>query len=154
MQLADVGSVDAALRFALYAEVKTEELALEACEPAQRLGLLRLQFDARQRGYAAQYPGAIEYVIFHDDGAAGWLVVDSIGETLHCVDIAIRPAARGCGIGTEVLRDLQRNAAALGRPLTLSVLRTNRRARALYERLDFHETAATETHVFLEWRRG
>ena len=154
VRLVDAGSIDAALRFTLYAEVKTDELALEAWEPMRRLGFLRQQFDARQRGYAAQHPGAVEHVIFHHDGAVGWLVADSSGQGLHCVDVAIRPAARRCGIGTEVMRELQRRAAALGRPVTLSVLRANRRARVLYERLDFHETGGTDTHVFLEWRRG
>ena len=146
--LVDLGAVGEGVGFALYSEVKIEELGLTEWEPDERLRLLRTQFEARRRGYS----GAVERVIIHDGVPAGWLTIDEDGSAVRCVDLAIRPGARGRGLGTDVLRGLQRRAAALDLPLVLSVLRTNLRARSLYDRLGFHETGGTDTHAYLEWR--
>jgi len=150
--LADAGSVDERVRFALFAEIKTDELALAAWDPEARQQLLRMQFDAQRRGYRAQWPELIEQVIVRDGEAAGWVTIGDDGAALCCVDIAIRPQARGAGLGTAVLRELQERAAALDRPLVLSVWRDNARAQALYARLGFREISVSDTHVHMEWR--
>lgn len=52
--------------------------------------------------------------------------------------IAVEPRHRGCGIGGDLLRALERQAAAEGyRRLRLSVDPRNVRARRLYERMGF-----------------
>ena len=58
----------------------------------------------------------------------------------HLGRLAVLPAARGGGLGTQLIRDI----CAEGRPLlgagscSLFVVPSNTRARALYERLGFH----------------
>ena len=59
-------------------------------------------------------------------------------DTLLMDGIAVSPAARGQGIGAQLLAAIRPEAAARGcRTLRLDVIDTNPRARALYERLGF-----------------
>jgi ribosomal-protein-alanine N-acetyltransferase len=68
---------------------------------------------------------------------AFWLVVDEI----HINNLAIRPALRGQGIGTQLIRRVFDEAKRLGaRRATLEVRRSNEAARRLYERLGFTVT--------------
>jgi ribosomal-protein-alanine N-acetyltransferase len=68
---------------------------------------------------------------------AFWLVVDEI----HINNVAIRPALRGQGIGTHLMRRVFEEAKRLGaRRATLEVRRSNEAARRLYERLGFTVT--------------
>lgn len=51
--------------------------------------------------------------------------------------IEIAPGYQGQGLGTRIIRDLLADTHLRGQALTLHVLKTNPRARALYERLGF-----------------
>ena len=64
-----------------------------------------------------------------------WLVVDEI----HINNVAIRPALRGQGIGTQLFQRVFAEARRLGaRRATLEVRASNEAARRLYERLGFY----------------
>ena len=66
---------------------------------------------------------------------AFWLVVDEI----HINNVAIRPALRGQGIGTQLFHRVFAEARQLGaRRATLEVRASNESARRLYERLGFY----------------
>jgi ribosomal-protein-alanine N-acetyltransferase len=66
---------------------------------------------------------------------AFWLVVDEI----HINNVAIRPALRGKGIGTQLMQRVFEEARRLGaRRATLEVRASNDGARRLYERLGFY----------------
>ncbi len=63
-----------------------------------------------------------------------WLVFDEI----HINNVALRPALRGQGLGTALMRYVLREARQLGaRRATLEVRASNVGARKLYERLGF-----------------
>jgi ribosomal protein S18 acetylase RimI-like enzyme len=135
--------------------------------------LLDQQLRAQQISYARAFPDAEHAVIEHAGAAVGRLIVvlsrgappraasdqnasgticsdeiasappASCGHAVHLVDIVLAEAARGCGIGTDVICSLARAALAMGATrLTLSVLQTNDRARRLYEQLGFVAVAA------------
>ena len=57
------------------------------------------------------------------------------------------------GIGTRLLRTLQAEAAAAGKPLRIHVERFNPALR-LYERLGFGQIADRGVYWFMEWRRS
>jgi len=66
---------------------------------------------------------------------AFWLVLDEI----HINNVAILPALRGRGIGTQLMRRVFDEARRLGaRRATLEVRASNDGARRLYERLGFY----------------
>ncbi|MDV3296439.1 MAG: GNAT family N-acetyltransferase [Brachybacterium paraconglomeratum] len=63
----------------------------------------------------------------------------------HIVSLWVRPAARGRGISTLLLRSVAELAISIGRPeLSLDVDETNASARAVYERLGFRATGERE----------
>lgn len=73
--------------------------------------------------------------------------------TLLMDGIFVHPEARGMGIGSRLLVEIESHAAACGlRRVRLDVIDTNRRARALYERHGFKPTAEKSIgmlkHVF------
>jgi GNAT superfamily N-acetyltransferase len=72
---------------------------------------------------------------------------------MRLVDLALLPEFRGHGIGSRLLGQLQAEAARVGLPLRLAVLR-GRGARGFYRRLGFGERSTDGVHVQLEWRAG
>lgn len=69
---------------------------------------------------------------------AGYCAVWLIDGELHINNLAIRPALRRRGLATTLLREVLREAAALGcARATLEVRRSNHPARRLYEALGF-----------------
>jgi GNAT superfamily N-acetyltransferase len=66
-------------------------------------------------------------------------------------DIALLPEYCNRGIGTTLLRDLQSEAAAAGKPLRIHVERFNPTLR-LYERLGFRQIDDRGVYLFMEWR--
>jgi len=66
-------------------------------------------------------------------------------------EIALLPDAQGRGIGSKLIRDVIASAGARGVCVRLSV-RTNNRARRLYERLGFPVSRIEEPRVKMEWR--
>jgi [ribosomal protein S18]-alanine N-acetyltransferase len=66
---------------------------------------------------------------------AFWLVFDEI----HINNLAVRPAFRGRGIGTDLMTHVLAQAQQLGaRRATLEVRASNAAARRMYERLGFY----------------
>ena len=60
-------------------------------------------------------------------------------------------AARGKGIGSDVVRSLQAAAGNLRLPITLSTPMLGSNGRAVYERLDFQVTALRPPHHEMAW---
>jgi ribosomal protein S18 acetylase RimI-like enzyme len=153
LEIKTAGPQDEAALLQLFFCVRSEELSMEGWDPALRTRMLRFQFEAQRRGYREQWPDADARLILRDGSPVGWVIVDRSGPVLRCVDVAIVSEARNTGLGTRLFRALQEEAATAGRPVALTVLRTNVRARALYVRLGFRVIRETDLHALMEWRR-
>jgi ribosomal protein S18 acetylase RimI-like enzyme len=68
--------------------------------------------------------------------------------------LQILPAYQRRGIGSKIIRDLLIRAARQNKPVALKVLKSNRLARALYQRHGFGVTGETETHYVMAWIKG
>ena len=110
----------------------------------------RMQFAAQSADYQRNYPDASFQVIERNGVAAGRLLVLRSDEKIHVIDIALLPEHRGAGIGTKLLRELQEEAKAAGKPLTIHVERFNPALR-LYQRLGFHMVEEQEVYFLMQW---
>jgi ribosomal protein S18 acetylase RimI-like enzyme len=123
--------------FALYAGTRAAEFAPLGWPEAQLNAILRMQFNAQQRAYEAQYSAAGHQIVLLDGQPVGRIWVERNGNEILLVDIALLPATRGHGIGTQLIKELIAESAATGTPLRLMVVKDNDAARRLYERLGF-----------------
>ena len=134
----------------LFASTRAEELAITGWSDEQKAAFCRMQFDAQSAHYQKHYADASFDVIERDGVAAGRLLVWRSVKEILIVDIALLPEHRGAGIGTKFLRELQDEARAAGKPLTIHVERYNP-ARRLYERLGFRIVEEQQVYLLMKW---
>lgn len=144
-------AVDADLPFlrALYADTRAAELAAVPWPEAVRQTFLDSQFVLQHQHYTTHYPLA-DYLVIQDGGRpAGRLYLHRDGHEVNVIDIALLSAVRGRGIGSALLRHVQRTALRDGLDsVMLHVEHRNAGARRLYERLGF----AAEEDIGSHWR--
>jgi ribosomal protein S18 acetylase RimI-like enzyme len=134
----------------VYASTRAEELVQTGWSDEEKALFCRRQFDAQTAHYAANYPGASFQVIERDGRPIGRLYVARWEKEIRIVDIAFLPEFRGAGIGTELLRELQEEARAAEKSLTIHVERFNPALR-LYERLGFQQIEDKGVYLLLQW---
>ena len=127
-------AVDEPLLRAVYASTRAEELALTDWSDEQKAAFCDQQFTAQDAHYRAHYPTA-EFLIIEVNGVpVGRLYVDRWAREIRIMDIALLPEHRGHGVGARLLRELQTEACAAGKTLTIHVEKFNPAMR-LYLRL-------------------
>lgn len=91
------------------------------------------------------------HIISTDEGEkCGYCAIERTRELIQLREIAILPEFQGQGIGTTIVKSLVDECEALGIPMRLNVLKTNKRAAALYDRLEFQRYGENENHYLLE----
>lgn len=99
--------------------------------------MLEQQAIFQDKDYSDKFPDALRLIIWRDTTAIGRLIIDwDYDGFSHCVDIAICPEAKGCGIGGALLSSWITVAEMLGSDCRLEVMPDNR-AKNLYSRLGF-----------------
>ena len=101
---------------------------------------------AQAEHFRREFPLGLRQVICVDGQMAGYLDEEQHTDCLYLLNIAIAPQFQCRGIGTGLIFDLLQRAAEQSLPVRLQVLKVNRAARALYERLGFQKTGETKTH--------
>jgi ribosomal protein S18 acetylase RimI-like enzyme len=144
--LRPVAEGDRAFLVELYGSVREPELARVPWDGVTKRAFIEHQFSAQDAHYREHYPGATLDVIEIDDEPAGRLYVHRGPRDIRIMDIALAPAFRGRGIGSELLRSLIGEADTSERTLSIHV-EANNPARRLYERLGFR--LAGEHGVYL-----
>ena len=134
----------------LYASTRAEELAVTTWSDEEKAVFCRRQFDAQSAHYVESYPGASLEVIERAGEPIGRLYVARWEREIRIMDIALLPARRGTGIGTQLLRELQDEARSAGKTLSIHVERFNPALR-LYERLGFKMAEDKGVYLLLEW---
>lgn len=128
-----------------------EDLRLTLGDPDLVEELIEMQFRAQREGYGQQFPNAMYFIVESHQEAIGRIAVDFGGNEVRLIDLALIPAARNKGIGTDVIRALQAAAGKVRAPLTLAVILTNPRAVQLYASLGFCIEHHTGTHALMAW---
>ncbi len=136
----------------IYASTRQEELNITSWTEDQRAAFIEMQFKAQNQHYWTHYPESTHDLIWSGEQPVGRLWVDrSNPGRIHILDIAIQTEARGMGIGTYLLQQLQAEAQASGRSLSLHVWPEDR-ALHLYQRLGFVQVGEEMGYCRMEWR--
>lgn len=151
LQLRPALDQDQAFLRLVYAGTRAGEIALAGWDEATAEAFLRMQFDAQQTHYRTHRAGARFDVVQADGGDVGRLYVARDPGLIHVVDIALLPAFRGLGYGTELLGDLLTEAGASGARVTIYVEQSNR-ALSLYRRLGFLPVSEFGMNWLMEWQ--
>ena len=91
----------------------------------------------------------IYHVIIHNEQKIGCLSFKNDGHEIFLNEIHILPQYQNKGIGTSVLQDLINMAQSLSIPMTLEVLKVNRKAQHFYQQLNFIICGETDTHYHM-----
>lgn len=135
----------------VYASTRAEELAVTGWSEEEKAVFCRKQFDAQSAHYRENYPGASLQIIERAGAPIGRLYVARWEREIRIMDIALLPTHRGAGIGAQLLRELQHEARAAGKSLSIHVERFNPALR-LYERLGFKQVEDKGVYLLMEWR--
>jgi ribosomal protein S18 acetylase RimI-like enzyme len=135
----------------LYGSTRDDLRAL-ATDPALVASLIAMQQRLQAAGYRNAYPGA-EYLVLHDGATPVARIVVDVGPAeIRLVDIAVLPAARRRGFGSQVVRALQRCASDHKLALALSVHHNNPDARRWYLALGFQPGSRNAVAEQLIWK--
>jgi ribosomal protein S18 acetylase RimI-like enzyme len=88
-------------------------------------------------------------IILVEEEVAGLVAVEEFPTHVWLVKLYLLEKFRGQGIGSHVLHGVQKGATAQGKPVTLRVLRVNKRAQSLYAKHGFKvtEESAERLHM-------
>jgi GNAT superfamily N-acetyltransferase len=138
----------------LYAQERREELMLAGLDAKQRETFVKMQFHARQSGYAASYPTASSEVLCAEDGSPiGRLLIDRSAGVMRVVDIALTESRQKQGLGGQLLQQLQKECRALGHEMRLQVLKYSPAVR-LYRRLGFEIEGSDLLRWQMVWNKA
>lgn len=143
---------DEAFLAELYASTRSEELATLGWTSEQTTAFCQFQFRLQNEAYKMQFPDAVNSIIELEERACGRILVNHGDKNIRLIDISLLPESRNQGAGTIIIEDLQRTAKTAGKPLNLSVMKTNIAAIRLYQRLDFSIIESNQTHFSMQWR--
>lgn len=132
--------------YEVYASTRADELAGIPWTVPQKDAFVRMQLELRERQYRAEYPAAITEVILRGGIPAGTMITLKTADAMRLMDIAILPQFRGAGIGTTILRRLQKE----GKKVSLHVLKQNP-AVHLYAKLGFVSVAEDSMYLQMAW---
>ena len=141
---------DQAFLSELFNNVRSVEFAPLALPEQALTQLLAMQFRAQQSGYAAQFPQAVDRILWSGTTRIGHLLVNESPDEIRLVDIALLAPYRGQGRGGHLIQGLCVQAIKAGLPLRLSV-RFGNPAEHLYERLGFARTGGDGVYVTMEF---
>jgi ribosomal protein S18 acetylase RimI-like enzyme len=104
--------------------------------------------DRRERAQFLDQMSVESIKLIRADGeVVGFIDFRKNGANWNLHTMIVVPAWQSKGIGSIVLDGLM----AATKCISLSVLRTNPRARSLYERKGFREVSSSKTHIHLAW---
>jgi GNAT superfamily N-acetyltransferase len=135
----------------LYFTTREDDIAMWGMPEPQTRSLVEIQYRAQKMQYDAQFPEARHDIILFDEKPVGRLLSTRNEREVLCIDVAVRPECRSKGIGTVILKGMMSEAGEAAIPFNLSVLKTNRKAIDLYQRLGFDFAGETVSHYLLQW---
>jgi ribosomal protein S18 acetylase RimI-like enzyme len=153
LPIADGEAMDTLLL--IYAGTRAHEMQMVDWPVEQKAAFVTQQFNAQHTYYRHQvYPDADYYLVQRAGATLGRLYIERrlIPDTIRIIDIALLPEYRNQGIGAQIIQEVQNEARAAGKSVSIHVEKFNP-AQNLYQRLGFK--ALHETHgiyLYMEWQ--
>jgi ribosomal protein S18 acetylase RimI-like enzyme len=144
--LREATSEDESFLLEVYASTRMEELEGFGWSDEQKQAFIRMQFLARERCY----PRVDSRIILLNGHPVGRMLVDRSDTSILLRDIALLTEYRNMRIGSRLIKDLMKEAAAAGKPVQLHVLASSPAVR-LYERLGFCRSGADAAYLEMNW---
>lgn len=110
---------------------------------------LRLDLAAQESRFQQQWNPMQVHIITIDDADVGWVQIIRQEEELFIAQIIVARRFQRRGVGTEIMKRLIADAAQMGLPLLLSVVKINPAGR-LYHRLGFQITHEDERKYYMK----
>lgn len=108
--------------------------------------------DFQRNDFDGDFAAIRQFHVIESEGKFIGFVQDSFEYPyFEVVEIHLLPEYRGNGIGTDILRSLQKVCIAQDRKIRIGCFKENHRAKALYLKLGFLQTGETDTHYILEY---
>lgn len=145
-----VQETDQPLLLELYASTRADEMALVPWNATQKQAFVQMQFFAQLKHYQAYFPHATHEIVLNGEKPVGRLYVDRKGAEIRILDITLLPQVRACGIGTQILMDLMKEAALAEKSVSIYVESFNRSV-GLFQRLGFAKKEENGPMWLLEW---
>ena len=149
-RLRSIDAADQDFIDALYCSTRDDLVAM-AVDETFLAQLIRMQQHTHAQGMRSAFPQSQYFLLERNGAAIGRLVVDTHGDRVHLVELALCPASRNQGAGSVVLGTLQAMAAQRDVPLTLNVGLANLAARRLYTKLGFVGIGADAVQESMQW---
>ena len=146
LSLREVTPEDEPFLFEVYASTRIDELAGTGWNVEQKRAFIRMQFLARERSQ----PRVDDRIILLNGHPIGRMMVDRGEAAILLRDIAVLTEHRNAGIGSRLIHDLMKEAAAAGKPIHLHVVASSPAVR-LYERLGFSRIGEEAAYLEMKW---
>lgn len=106
--------------------------------------------EQQQQFFEGRWNPSISNIVRVDGQDVGLIAFEDRADCIWVDEIQLITGWRRRVIGSQIVSDLLAEARAKGKPLRLQVLRENKEAQRLYERLGFVQIGSSETHNVLE----
>lgn len=150
IELIDESQIQHEFLFSLFVSTRAVEMATWGWSNPQALLFLSSQYDIQQRSYKQQFRNLKTYMMFQAEQPIGVIQLDEQTGSIRIVNLIITSNMQGLGIGTSVLRFLQRNAGQQHKSIDLSVENTNH-AKQWYIHLGFAEVSVQDWNSSMSW---
>ncbi len=108
--------------------------------------------DYQRNDFDGDFSHIEQFQVIEIDGSfAGFVQYYFAYPYFEVVELHLLPEYRGKGIGSDILRYLQKVCIAQDRKIRIGCFKENHRAKALYQELGFMQTGETDTHCILEY---
>lgn len=135
----------------VYESSRELELSLVNWNAEQRDAFVRHQANAQLSFYQNEFPEARHDIILFGEKPVGRIYVLRLETEIRILDITVLTAFRRKGIGTSLIKDLQKEAAQTKKPVQIYV-ETFNPSQKLFQDLGFTVISNDGMNLLFEWR--
>ncbi|CAN5587318.1 GNAT family N-acetyltransferase [soil metagenome] len=146
-----IAPLDEHFLFALYSEIRAEELKLAPWDKEQKTAFLQHQFHLQHLYYTTNYKDGFFQLIKLDGKPIGRIYTCELLDEIRIIDITILAKFRGKKIGTDLIEEILHDANKKNKAVQI-YLETNNQSANLFARLGF--VPITDDGVYQLWRKS